>query len=122
MEREGKNRLRSALRVRAISERPVFLFFGIAKSRRAGRQVAEEAHAGRLGVVGDEACHVVVGDVYDEDQKDHQTDVDKALLEGQAEIAAAKTFKRKKKDVPAVKDGNGKNIENAEIHANERHE
>ena len=71
---------------------------------------------------GEHADHVVVHDVDDEDKEEDEADLDEALFESEAEVAAANAFQRKKEDVAAIEDGDGQEIEDAKIDADENHE
>src|SRR5260370_38354859 len=66
--------------------------------------------------------HVIVHNVSEEHQKEHKSHLDEALLEAHAEIAAADALQCEQQDVSAIKDGNGKKIENAEVQAEHSHE
>ena len=72
--------------------------------------------------MGQHARNVVVGDVDDEGEEKDQANLDEALFEGEAEIAAAKSFEDEKDDVATIEDGDGEKIEDAEIDADEGHE
>src|SRR6202171_4098446 len=66
--------------------------------------------------------HVIVHNVREEDQQEHEADLHEALLEGQAEIAAADPFQREQKDVAAIKDRDGKQIQDAQVHLDQNHQ
>lgn len=68
------------------------------------------------------AGYIIVGNVNDEDQEKDKADLDKTLLEGEAEIAPANAFEKKKKNLAAIQNGDGKKVENAEINTDESHE
>src|SRR5258708_34849510 len=66
--------------------------------------------------------HVIVHNVCEEDQQEHEADLYEALLEGQAEIAAADPFQCEQKDVSAIKDRNGQQVQDAQIYADQHHQ
>src|SRR6267378_2694536 len=66
--------------------------------------------------------HVIVHNVREEDQQEHEADLHEALLEGQAEIAAADPFQGEQKYVSAIKDRNRQQIQNPQVHADQNHQ
>lgn len=57
-----------------------------------------------------------------EHQKEDETYLNEALFEGDAQVAPANSFYGKQQQVSAVKYGDGKKIQDAEIQADDRHQ
>src|SRR2546430_2831298 len=68
------------------------------------------------------AHHVIVHNVSEEDQQEDEADLYEALLEGEAEIATADPFQGKQKYVPAIKDGDGQEVQDAQVHTDQNHQ
>src|SRR5258708_3918177 len=66
--------------------------------------------------------HVIVHNVCEEDQQEHEANLNEALLEGQAEIAAADAFQGEQKDISAIKDRDGQQVQYAQVHADQNHQ
>src|SRR5205085_2037921 len=66
--------------------------------------------------------HVIVHNVREEHQEEHQAHLNEAFLEAQAEIAAADAFHGEKQDVSAIQDGNRQQIEDAKVQTQNRHQ
>src|SRR6266571_995782 len=71
---------------------------------------------------GKQPHHVIVHNVGKEHQQEHQSDLNEALLEGQAEIAAAYALQREQENVSAVENGNGQEIQDAQVKADHCHQ
>src|SRR5919109_3876537 len=66
--------------------------------------------------------HVVVHDVSEQHQKEDQADLNKALFESHAEIAAANAFQGEQQDVSAIENRNGQQVEDAKVQAQRSHQ
>src|SRR5690348_8686276 len=73
-------------------------------------------------VAGEEADDVVVHHEAEDSEQKHEADLDEALLHGEAEVAAERAFDGEHEDVAAVEYRDGKEIQDAEIDAEKRHE
>src|SRR5262249_20941571 len=74
------------------------------------------------GMKWKQAHHVVVHNVREQHQEEHQSYLHEALLEAEAEIAPADAFHREQEDVSAIQDGNRQQIEDTEIQAKDCHQ
>ena len=62
-----------------------------------------------------QAHDVVVHNVREEHQEEHQAHLHEAFLEAQTEIAPADAFHREQQDVSPVQNRNREQVENAEV-------
>src|SRR5215470_12409940 len=65
--------------------------------------------------------NVMIHDDGEEHQKEDQSDLNVAFLKGQAEIAAQAAFDGEEQDVATVENGNRKQVQDAEVHADQNH-
>src|SRR5690348_10446351 len=70
----------------------------------------------------EQAHDVVVHDVGEQDQEKDEADLDEALFERQAEIAAANAFHGEQQNVSAIENRNRQQVEDAQIQAKHRHQ
>src|SRR5258708_19831660 len=69
-----------------------------------------------------DAEYGIVDNVCEEDQQEHEANLNEALLEGQAEIAAADPFQGEQKDISAIKDRDGQQVQYAQVPADQNHQ
>src|SRR6202142_590064 len=83
---------------------------------------ADKNRTSGLMVALNELQNVAIHNEGEDSEKEYQAHLDKALLEGNAQVAPQDSFDGQKKHVSTVQDRNWKQIEEAQVQADHRHQ
>src|SRR6267378_4644360 len=74
-----------------------------------------------LRVARQQPHNVIVHNVSEQHQEEHESNLHESLFERQTEIAAANSFHRQQENISSVQDGNGQEIQNSQVQADDGH-